>query len=93
MPDLSSSVFSNHLANFHIKQIIAGHCARLILLVDYSKFGQRSLCKVLDVSQIHTIVTDSQAPQEAIDLLQQKGHEVQVVDLKGWREWGNGNAA
>jgi DeoR family transcriptional regulator of aga operon len=81
------------MGTLRIKQVIAGHCARLILLVDYSKFGQRSLCKVLDVSQIHTIVTDSQAPQEAIDLLKQKGHEVQVADLKGWREWENGNAA
>ncbi len=78
----SEGTFESSMGTLRIKQVVAAHCDRLILLIDYSKFGQRALCKVLDVSQIHTIVTDSQSPQEAIDLLQQNGNEVRVANLK-----------
>ena len=74
--------FESSMGTLRVKQVVSAHCGRLILLIDYSKFGQRSLCKVLDISQIHTVVTDGQAPQEAVDFLKQLGKEVWVADLK-----------
>jgi len=71
--------FESSMGTLRIKEIGAQHCARLILLVDYSKFGQRALCKVLDITRIQTIVTDAKAPQGAIDFLRQNGHEVVVA--------------
>lgn len=62
-----------------IKQIVAAQCRRVVLLVDHTKFGERGLCKVLDISQIHQIVTDSAAPEESLDLLRSRDIEVIVV--------------
>lgn len=56
--------FESSLPNFRVKQIIARQCVELVLLVDHTKFGQRALSKVLDISQIHRVVTD-RAPRRA----------------------------
>jgi DeoR/GlpR family transcriptional regulator of sugar metabolism len=74
IPD--EGTFESSAANFRIKQIIARQAKRNVLLVDYTKFGQRSLCKVLDISQIHTVVTDTRAPASTLRLLREGGREV-----------------
>jgi DeoR/GlpR family transcriptional regulator of sugar metabolism len=66
---------------FRIKQILAGQCHRVVVLADHTKFGQRSLCKVLDVSQIHTVVTDELTQAADITALRQSGREVLAAPL------------
>ncbi len=85
----TEGTFESSMGTLRIKQVVAARCANLVLLVDYSKFGQRSLCKVLDLAQINTIVTDSKAPAEAITLMQQAEREVLVAELKD-RQDGEG---
>ena len=51
--------FESSIATFRIKQVIAEQAARVVLLVDHSKFGQRALCKVLDMGQIDEVITDA----------------------------------
>jgi DeoR/GlpR family transcriptional regulator of sugar metabolism len=87
LPD--EGTFESSMGTLRIKQMAATRCSRLILLVDYSKFGQRSLCKVLDLSQIHTIVTDSKAPKEAIAFMEQNGRQVLIADPLGRPEGEN----
>lgn len=83
VPD--EGTFESSIANFRIKQIFARQCAKLVLLVDHAKFGQRALCKVLDVSQIQVIVTDDKTPASEIESLRQQGKEVRVASLKDER--------
>jgi DeoR/GlpR family transcriptional regulator of sugar metabolism len=71
--------FESSLPTYRIKQIIARHCVELVLLVDHSKFGQRALSKVLDISQIHTVVTDDQSPASALARLTRDGKKVLVA--------------
>jgi DeoR/GlpR family transcriptional regulator of sugar metabolism len=71
--------FESAIANFHIKQIIARQAARVILLIDHSKFGQRGLSKVLGISQIRTLVTDGKAPKVDLAVLRRSGVEVLVA--------------
>ena len=73
---VDQGTFESVAANFRIKQTIARQARKVVLLVDHSKFGQRALCKVLDVSQIHTVVTDSQAPQADLAALRKRGCKV-----------------
>lgn len=73
--------YESSMATLRVKQVAARRCARVILLVDHTKFDQRSLCKVLDITQIHTVVTDDQAPQEAVAALRRNGIEVLVAPL------------
>ena len=58
--------FESSLATIRIKQIIAEQAARVVLLVDHSKFGQRALCKVLDIGQIHEVITDAGATADRL---------------------------
>lgn len=67
---------------FRIKQIMASRSDEVILLVDHSKFNQRALCKVFDISQIHTVITDSQAPQESIKMLEKAGRTILVASME-----------
>jgi DeoR family transcriptional regulator of aga operon len=76
IPD--EGTFESSAANFRIKQIIARQARRNVLLVDHTKFGQRSLCKVLDISQIHTVITDARSPAATLRTLREGGREVRV---------------
>jgi DeoR/GlpR family transcriptional regulator of sugar metabolism len=71
--------FESSLPNFRVKQIIARQCVELVLLVDHSKFGQRALSKVLDVEQIHTVVTDLPVRRADLGLLEKAGCKVRVA--------------
>ena len=75
----AEGTFESSVGTFHIKQIIARQCHELVLLVDHSKFGQRALSKVLDISQIHTVVTDEQTPAADLAELESRGRKVLVA--------------
>jgi len=71
--------FESSLSTMQIKRIVANQCERLVLLVDHSKFGQRALSKVLDISQIHEVITDDQASADDLRALRERGVAVHVV--------------
>jgi DeoR/GlpR family transcriptional regulator of sugar metabolism len=77
LPD--EGIFESAMATFRIKQIVAESAARVILLVDHSKFGQRALCKALDIAQIDELITDAGTKASDIEVLQQRGLEVRVA--------------
>jgi len=79
VPD--EGTFESNIANFHVKQIIARQAVKVILLVDHSKFDQRALSKVLDITQIHTVVTDDRTPAPALEVLRRHGREVHVAPI------------
>jgi DeoR family transcriptional regulator, L-fucose operon activator len=70
--------FESSIATIRIKQIIAEQAARVVLLVDHSKFGQRALCKVLDTKQIHEIITDRDATADHLATLERHGVAVRL---------------
>ncbi len=45
----------------------------VILLLDSSKFGVRSMMRMLDLEAIHTLVTDDGAPMAIIEALRARG--------------------
>jgi DeoR/GlpR family transcriptional regulator of sugar metabolism len=71
--------FESAIATFRIKQIIAEQATRVVLLVDHSKFGQRALCKVLEIGQIDEVITDAGAPAAHLALVEQRGLAVRVA--------------
>ena len=70
--------FESSIATIRIKQIIAEQAARVVLMADHSKFGQRALCKALDVKQIHEVVTDAGTAASDLATLKQVGIVVRV---------------
>lgn len=77
IPD--EGTFESSLANFRVKRIVADHAQKVALLVDHTKFGRRALCKVLEPSQIDTVVTDSQLPQGQLEAIRRSGQQVIVA--------------
>ncbi|MBI4027890.1 MAG: DeoR/GlpR transcriptional regulator [Verrucomicrobia bacterium] len=77
----SKGTYESFMPTFRIKQIIAQQCVELALLVDHSKFGQRALSKVLDISQIHAVITDDQAPPAAVAALKAGGRKVHIATV------------
>jgi DeoR family transcriptional regulator, ulaG and ulaABCDEF operon transcriptional repressor len=53
---------------------------KLIVLIDSSKFVSRGSLVVCPLSRIHTLITDSDAPSAALDMLRDNGVQVVVVD-------------
>ncbi len=53
--------------------------AKVIMCLDHTKFGRRSVTPLCDLEPIDTIVTDNQAPVELIQALRDKGIEVVVA--------------
>lgn len=85
--------FESSLPNFRIKQLIARQCVQLVLLVDHSKFGQRALSKVLDIGEIHTVVTDSRTARTDLAQLEKKSKQVLVAPLRRPALKGTAHAA
>ncbi len=53
--------------------------AKVIMCLDHTKFGRRSVTPLCDLEPIDTIVTDSAAPAELVEQLRTKGIEVIVA--------------
>jgi DeoR/GlpR family transcriptional regulator of sugar metabolism len=75
----AEGTFESSMATFRIKQIIAEQAARVVLLVDHSKFGQRALCKVLEIGQIDEVITDAGAAAADLAMVEQHGVAVRVA--------------
>ncbi len=74
---LREGVTDPNILEIQVKRAMAGSAQAVVLLMDSSKFGVRSLMKVIDWSEVHTLVTDDGAPAEMLDSL--RGHGVKVI--------------
>lgn len=76
---LDDGTYESNTGTLRIKQVIAPNASRIVLLADHTKFEQRSLRKVLDISQIHTVVTDVNVSQSIVDHLVEAEHTVLIA--------------
>ncbi|MCL4559300.1 MAG: DeoR/GlpR family DNA-binding transcription regulator [Chloroflexi bacterium] len=63
-----------------LKSVMKQNTDRVIMLVDSTKFGIRSLVQVMPLEDVDVIVTDPGAPQEMIAALRERGMDVRVVE-------------
>ncbi len=62
-----------------IKRAMAASASKVVLLLDSSKFGHRSLTPVIPLEQVHALVTDKGAPMEEVEKLQAMGLKVFIA--------------
>ena len=60
--------FESNIGLLRIKQIVANNSAKVVLMADHTKFGDSSLCKVLDMSRINVLITDVVDIQNAVGI-------------------------
>jgi DeoR/GlpR family transcriptional regulator of sugar metabolism len=53
--------------------------AKVIFCLDHTKFGRRSVSQLCDLSKVHTIVTDNQAPADLVAQLRETGIEMVIA--------------
>ena len=63
-----------------VKRAMADSASRIVLLIDSTKFGVRSLSPIIPLGRIQTIVTDAQAPQVDVDRLREMGIDVHIAE-------------
>jgi DeoR/GlpR family transcriptional regulator of sugar metabolism len=77
--------FESAVATSRVKQVMAARAAQTVLVVDHTKFGVRALSKVLDISQIHHVVTDEWVEKSDLAAVQRAGitaHIAAVTNLE-----------
>ncbi len=62
-----------------LKHAMRRSAEKVIVLVDSSKFGKRTLNQVLRFSEVDILVTDSGAPQDMLDAITAQGIEVHIA--------------
>jgi DeoR/GlpR family transcriptional regulator of sugar metabolism len=62
-----------------LKHAMRRSAEKVVVLVDSSKFGKRTLNQVLRFSEVDILVTDSGAPQDMLDAIAARGIEVHIA--------------
>jgi DeoR/GlpR family transcriptional regulator of sugar metabolism len=72
-------VTSHDLGDAEVKQAMLRSAARVIIAADSSKFRQTALAVVCDAAEADLVITDTDAPADAVDALRAAGLEVRCV--------------
>ena len=73
-------VTNSHALLIDIQHQMIRGAQKIILCLDHSKFGRKSMIQLCGLDAVDTIVTDSQAPAELVGELRAKGIEVVVAN-------------
>lgn len=72
-------VTNSHALLIDIQHQMIRGAQKIILCLDHSKFGRKSMIQLCGLDEVDTIVTDSQAPAELVADLRARGIEVVVA--------------
>jgi len=75
----TEGTYESSVAMMSVKRAMARAAGRLILLVDHTKFNERSLSKVIGIDQIDVVVTDARTPARVVGALRRAGMQVIVT--------------
>jgi DeoR family glycerol-3-phosphate regulon repressor len=76
----SGEIFDYDLREVRVTRAIIEHARSVILVTDSMKFERRAPVRIGDLSDIETLVTDAGIPDDARQLCQQHGVQLEIVD-------------
>lgn len=65
---------------------LAGAAQHVVVLADYTKIGQETMCQTVPAARVHTLITDSRARPEELEAIRAAGVEVHVAGADGHGE-------
>ena len=77
--DLDFGLTTSNIGEAHLNQEMIRAVQKVIVLADSTKFNKRGFGKICNLNQVHQIITDSNAPANAVQILREKGIEVTLV--------------
>jgi DeoR family transcriptional regulator of aga operon len=77
--DPQIGVMTPHLAEAELNAKMIGISQQVVVVADSSKFARRNISLIARVEQLHMLITDRAAPQDAVEQLRQRGVEVRLV--------------
>ena len=77
--DVDFGLTTSNIGEAQLNQVMMHAVQKVIVLADSSKFGKRGFGKICNINQIHQIITDSNAPAHAVQMIREKGIEVTVT--------------
>lgn len=76
---LHEGITDPKMLEIQVKRAMVASAREVIMLIDSSKFGVRSLMKVIDFAEIHVLITDDAAPAALLAELRGRHMDVVVV--------------
>ncbi|KUI98666.1 glycerol-3-phosphate regulon repressor DeoR family [Vibrio sp. MEBiC08052] len=79
--DFDGSLLDFDYHEVRVKQAIIENSRSVFLAVDHSKFGRNAMVKLGNISQINTLFTDKQPPQEIRSILESNQVSLEVAGM------------
>jgi DeoR family transcriptional regulator of aga operon len=67
---------AHHEGEANINQLIVSRAAKVVVVADSSKLGQRAFARICELSEIDTLVTDAQADESQLAIFKEAGIDV-----------------
>jgi DeoR family transcriptional regulator of aga operon len=77
--DPQIGVMTPHVGEAELNAKMIAMSRQVVVVADSSKFTRRNISLIARVEQLHMLITDRDAPAEAVDQLRQQGVEVRLV--------------
>ena len=76
---LTEGITDVSLLEIQVKRAMAASADRVIFLMDSSKFGVRSLARIVPMEEVDVLITDGDAPEQSVESLRSMGVDVYIV--------------
>ena len=77
--DLEAGLTTPNLMESRVNRAMVNSSSMVVAVCDSKKFGHRSLCKIVDASAIHHVITDRNLSQSATERIRSMGIELTLV--------------
>ncbi|UJH93003.1 DeoR/GlpR family DNA-binding transcription regulator [Antarcticibacterium sp. 1MA-6-2] len=73
-------VFTHHMEEAYLNQIMISIAEEVIVVADSSKFAKTGLAFIEGFERVHKIITDANIPEESLRMLEKNNVEVLIAD-------------
>ena len=77
--DVEAGVTTPNIMESRVNRAMVKASSKVVAVCDSTKFERRSLCKIVDASAIHQVITDKNLPESTADALRSLGIELTLV--------------
>jgi DeoR/GlpR family transcriptional regulator of sugar metabolism len=78
----SEGITNSHGLLIDIQHAMIRAAGKVVFCIDHTKFNRKSLNRLCGLDEVHTLITDAQAPAELIAQIKQAGVNVQVAKVE-----------